>query len=350
MIHNQNNFLKDNKIDVVITWVDGEDPRHRAKRENFLTKKKEHKRKDIAGETRFNQVGEIYYCIASIIKYASWVNKIYIVTDEQNPYADEFVKRFFPDSTIPVEVVDHKVIFKGYEQYLPTFNSLTITSMLWRIPGLSEHFILFNDDIILQKEAKVEDFYIDGKSVLYGYWHRSWTTKISLALQTVGRRIVGKKPLLSFKRMMLNAANILQAPRIIRLRHSPHTFRKSVFQEFFEAHPEWLIHNIQYRFRNKTQYSSAELYYLLAISQDKAVLPLLRGKDAFISPSRYSNEETKKRLDEFASTPDIFCFCVNSLDQANPESIDIVTEWMGEVIGIDRVKMVEFLKEIKNKK
>lgn len=335
------------KIDVVITWVDGEDPHHREKRQSFLTKKKENKRKDIAGETRFNQVGEIYYCIASIIKYASWVNKIYIVTDEQNPHADEFVKKFFPESTIPIEIIDHKVIFKGYEQYLPTFNSITITSMLWRIPGLNEHFILFNDDIILQKEAKIADFYKNGKSVLYGYWHRSWTTKISLVLQTIGRKIVCKKPLLSFKRVMLNAANIINAPRIIRLRHSPHTFRKSVFQEFFEAHPEWLIHNIKHRFRNKTQYSAAELYYLLAISQDKAVLPLLRGKDAFISPSRYSNEELKKQLAEFANNPEIFCFCVNSLDQATPEAIDITTAWMGDVIGINRKKMVEFLSSLK---
>ena len=52
MIHNQNNFLKDNKIDVVITWVDGENTRQRAKRENLLTNTKEHKRKDIAQETR----------------------------------------------------------------------------------------------------------------------------------------------------------------------------------------------------------------------------------------------------------------------------------------------------------
>ena len=103
------------KIDVVITWVDGEDPHHREKRQSFLTKKKENKRKDIAGETRFNQVGEIYYCIASIIKYASWVNKIYIVTDEQNPHADEFVKKFFPESTIPIEIIDHKVIFSDFD-------------------------------------------------------------------------------------------------------------------------------------------------------------------------------------------------------------------------------------------
>ena len=345
MNSNKSNINKDTKIDVVITWVDGKDPHHQAKRENFLAKKKGYKRKDIAGATRYNQVGEIYYCIASIIKYASWVNKIYIVTDEQNPHADEFAKTFFPNSTIPIEIVDHKVIFRGYEQYLPTFNSLTITSMLWRIPELSEHFILFNDDVILQKEAKIENFYIDGKSVLYGFWIYSWVAKVSIVLQTIGRTLVGRKALLSFKRMMLNAAKILKEPRIIRILHTPHSFRRSVFQEFFEAHPEHLIHNIQYRFRNMAQYSSAELYYLLALSQDKAVLPLQKGKDACILPSIYSIDELKKRLDRFASNPDIFCFCANSLDQATPEAIDVVTKWMSDIIGIDHKKMKDFLNQ-----
>lgn len=337
---------KGTKIDVVITWVDGEDPRHRAKRENFLAQKQGYKRKDIAGATRYNQVGEIYYCIASILKYASWVNKIYIVTDEQNPYADEFAKTFFPDSTIPIEIVDHKVIFRGYEQYLPTFNSLTITSMLWRIPELSEHFILFNDDVILQKEAKVEDFYIDGKSVIYGYWINAWVAKMSIRLQTAARKLVGRKALLSFKRMMLNAAKQIGAPRIIRLLHTPHTFRKSVFQEYFETHPEVLIHNIQHRFRNMEQYSSAELHYLLAISQDKAILPLQKGKDACILPTKYKYEELKNLLNKFANNPDIICFCVNSLDQATPEIKDLVINWMGDVIGIERNKMQDFLKKI----
>ncbi len=345
-------YISDNsfkrKIDVVITWVDGEDPKHQAKRESFLTKKKENRYKDVAGATRYNQVGEIYYCVASILRFASWVNKIYIVTDAQDPHVDDFINKFFPDNKIPIELIDHKEIFKGYEEYLPTFNSLAITSMLWRIPGLSEQFLLFNDDVILKKEVKVEDFYVNEKSVLYGYWYNTLRTKYEIALQTIGRRLVGKKSLISFKKMMYNAAKITNSSRFIRLRHSPHTLRKSVFEKFYKENPNCLIDNIRYRFRNMKQYSSAELYYLLALKEDKVVLPLIKGRDIMVSPEKIHIEELKQTLDKVAENDDIIFFCVNSLDQSSSESIEVMTSWLGEILEINRDKMVEFLNSLNN--
>ena len=53
------------KIDAVITWEDGNDPRHRAKREQYGDKKSLN-RDDIAGSTRYTSIGEIMYCVASI--------------------------------------------------------------------------------------------------------------------------------------------------------------------------------------------------------------------------------------------------------------------------------------------
>ena len=128
------------KIDAVITWVDGDDPRHRAKREQYGNRRML-SQNDVAGNTRYASLGEIFYCVASLNRYAPWLNKIYIVTDEQNPMLDEWLANHFPEGTIPMEIVDHKVIFRGYEEFLPTFNSISIESMTWRIPGLSEHYI-----------------------------------------------------------------------------------------------------------------------------------------------------------------------------------------------------------------
>ncbi len=116
-------------IDAVITWVDGGDPLHKAKRLSYITNKQENKHIDVAGETRYRQVGEIYYCVASILRYAPWIRKIYIVTDNQNPHVDEFVSRNFPDNKTPIEIVDHKVIFRGYEQYLPTFRDFMMRAL-----------------------------------------------------------------------------------------------------------------------------------------------------------------------------------------------------------------------------
>ncbi len=331
------NNKKNLTIDAVITWVDGEDPIHQAKRAKFLTKKKENKFKDVAGATRYNQVGEIFYCIASILRFAPWINKIFIVTDDQDPKVNDFIRRHFPDNKIPIEIVDHKVIFEGYEEYLPTFNSLTITSMLWRIPHLSEHFILFNDDVILQKETTIEDFFIEGKSVLYGEnWIPTFMAEATIAFQTFIRKLSGRKALLSFKKFMLNAAYITKEKKFIRLRHTPHPFQRSIFQNFYEKKPEFLIYNIKHRFRNKEQYSAAELHHLLATKQKKVILPLRKGKDVIVSPFKYNLEGIKKELKRIKETPNYLYFCANSLDQSSPEIIKEVISWMNEIIGLTK--------------
>ena len=321
------------KIDAVITWVDGNDPMHQAKRAQFLTNKRENARKDVAGETRFNQVGEIYCCIASILRFAPWINKIYIVTDNQDPHVEDYIKIHFPDNKIPVEVVDHKVVFEGYEKHLPTFNSLAITSVLWRIPGINERFILFNDDVMLQRPVTPEDFYRDNKIVLYGRrWISVNETRITLVLQTLMRRLVGKKALLSFKKFMYNAARVTQSARFVRLDHTPHAFFKSVFSEFYAANPQCLEDNVRHRFRNKEQYSAAELHHLLAVKQGRADVTLRKKCGVTLSPYMYDIEGLKRELQKIADDAQCLYFCVNSLDQSSPEHIDIVNAWMRNVL------------------
>ncbi|MBQ2046985.1 MAG: Stealth CR1 domain-containing protein [Muribaculaceae bacterium] len=323
------------KIDAVITWVDGNDPVHQAKRAQFLTNKRENARKDVAGETRFNQVGEIYCCIASILRFAPWINKIYIVTDNQDPHVEDYIKIHFPDNKIPVEVVDHKVVFEGYEKHLPTFNSLAITSVLWRIPGINERFILFNDDVMLQRPVTPEDFYRDNKIVLYGRrWISVNETRITLVLQTLMRRLVGKKALLSFKKFMYNAARVTQSARFVRLDHTPHAFFKSVFSEFYAANPQCLEDNVRHRFRNKEQYSAAELHHLLAVKQGRADVALRKKCGVTLSPYMYDIEGLKRELQKIADDAQCLYFCVNSLDQSSPEHIDIVNAWMRNVLSL----------------
>lgn len=323
------------KIDAVITWVDGNDPMHQAKRAQFLTNKRENARKDVAGETRFNQVGEIYCCIASILRFAPWINKIYIVTDNQDPHVEDYIKIHFPDNKIPVEVVDHKVVFEGYEKHLPTFNSLAITSVLWRIPGINERFILFNDDVMLQRPVTPEDFYRDNKIVLYGRrWISVNETRITLVLQTLMRCLVGKKALLSFKKFMYNAARVTQSARFVRLDHTPHAFFKSVFSEFYAANPQCLEDNVRHRFRNKEQYSAAELHHLLAVKQGRADVALRKKCGVTLSPYMYDIEGLKRELQKIADDAQCLYFCVNSLDQSSPEHIDIVNAWMRNVLSL----------------
>lgn len=59
-----------------------------------------------------------------------------------------------------VHVVLHEDIIP--EQLLPTFNSTTIEMYLHEIPGLAEHFIYSNDDMLAIDSLGVEDFFKDG--------------------------------------------------------------------------------------------------------------------------------------------------------------------------------------------
>ena len=147
ILADMNNF----PIDAVITWVDGNDPVHKAKRKSYISCAEEDKSDDIGGETRFMSSGEIVCCVGSILRYAPFVRRIFIVTDSQRPRLKNFIASNFPSPQTTVEIVDHREIFRGYEDFLPTFNSLSIETMLYRIPGLSEHYVYFNDDVFISR-------------------------------------------------------------------------------------------------------------------------------------------------------------------------------------------------------
>lgn len=317
------------KIDAVITWVDGEDPRHKAKREQYGSKRSL-SRDDVAGSTRFTSLGEIFYCVASLNRFASWLNKIYIVTDEQDPQLDDFITKHFPDGSIPVEIVDHKVIFKGYEHYLPTFNSISIESMTWRIPGLSEHYIEFNDDLILAAPTTPEDFFTaDGKVVCYGKKYSSFYTTVAHLLR---RHRDGSRQV-SFRHTMMNAAKLLGIRRqFIKIYHTPKALKRSVYAKYFESHEHNLTRNIRHRFRDPSQYNVEELQYLLLRREHNLVL---RPADnlLYLKPKK-DNEYIAKKLAEFDAKPKHIFGCFNSIDQMTEESRRMTIDWIMRRIGL----------------
>jgi hypothetical protein len=87
---------------------------------------------------------EIRFCLRSIHNLAPWIRAIWPVTDNQVSAAIDR-RRAERDN---IRIVDHREIFRGNEQLLPTFNSLAIETMLWLIDGLADCFLYFNDDMM----------------------------------------------------------------------------------------------------------------------------------------------------------------------------------------------------------
>ena len=141
------------QIDIVIAWVDGNDLELKKKRHKYLTGEDA---SDAVSDTRFASNNEIYYNIASILKYVPFCRNIFVVTDNQRPeFIDEFTAQGLCTAD-KIRVVDHREIFRGYEQHLPTFNTRSIESMLWNIEGLSDYFIYLNDDFFFNSTAQPE--------------------------------------------------------------------------------------------------------------------------------------------------------------------------------------------------
>ncbi|WP_296603391.1 stealth family protein, partial [Nocardioides sp.] len=140
-------------VDVVYTWVDGEDPDWNARRAARLTETGVDLDRTSSGQARFRNHDELRYSLRSVHLFAPWVRRIHLVTAGQAPA--------WLDTRHPgVRLVDHAEILPA--EALPTFNSQAIETGLHRVPDLAEHFVYLNDDVLLGRPRRPEDFFSPG--------------------------------------------------------------------------------------------------------------------------------------------------------------------------------------------
>ncbi|MDO5571893.1 MAG: hypothetical protein Q4F97_10605 [Bacteroidales bacterium] len=320
-------------IDVVVTWVDGKEIEYKNKLSKYI---KEHfgtdiPGEDIAGNTRYDSMNEIYFCISSILKFAPFIRKIFIVTDNQNPNLDSFIENNFPQRDTEISIIDHSVVFKDYEDFLPIFNSLSIETLLWRIPDLSENFIYFNDDFCLVRDVKPTDWFRDDKPVVYGSHLNTYLVHL---LRMIKPRRNGKKPF-GFKDSMLNAIKILGYKRnFLAIEHTPLPLKRSVFEEFFKDNPELIELNLKHKFRNHEQFNPQCLFYNILLRKKLCVIESDKNHFLCIKPVGRSKNYTKRKIDLFKRTDKIKFFCVNSLDQASQNDKQLISNWLTKTINI----------------
>lgn len=141
-------------IDLVYLWVDGNDLDWVAKRDKYLVNN------DCSEEAinlcRFSDNEELKYSLRSVELNASWINKIYIVTDKQVP-------TWLNTSHPKIRIVDHEEIVP--KEKLPLFNSCAIESRIPYIEGLSENFLYANDDTYFWKPVSEDFFYKNEKPI-----------------------------------------------------------------------------------------------------------------------------------------------------------------------------------------
>lgn len=135
-------------IDFVVTWLDSTDEEWQ--RQYAYYKEQCTGRQEAA---RFRNMDIFQYWFRAIEQYAPWVHKVFLVTNGTFP---KWINKEHPKLVL----VKHSDYIP--EEFLPTFNSHTIELFIYKIPGLSEQFVYFNDDCFLNAPVLPETFFRDG--------------------------------------------------------------------------------------------------------------------------------------------------------------------------------------------
>lgn len=319
-------------IDAVVTWVDGADEIHRDRRLKALSSRDGRAITTLPSGTssgRFADNNEIQYCLLGIRRFLPWIRTIYLVTDQQRPaFLDSSLEK-----RLGVTIVDHSDIFQGYEFALPNFNSQSIGSLLFRIPGISKRYIYFNDDVIPIRSTSIESFFIDNRVVLRGRWEKQaffahhGTAASGLILKFLS--LVSKKERSAHLFPQMRSARMAGfCKTYFRSFHAPHAIYTDVLSSFFEKNERLLKDNIRHRFRDLNQFVAHPLAHHLAIREDRHVIQ--DGKDCVVVT--FSDTDQAREKLELLESRDVLFVCLQGLESADSKTRDAVTSLLKDLI------------------
>ncbi len=310
-------------IDAVITWVDGNAPRHRAQRRAFMAQTPAPLLENAVNPHRWNGSDEILYCLRSIENHASWVRTIWIVVDEGAPDLSGLSAAL----RSKVRMAYHRDIFAGFTDALPTFNSLAIESLLWRIDGLAERFLYFNDDVFVTAPLAPQDMFHGRSPVLRGRWTDQ--SRLPAIRDALG------DPALFNHFMQINAAQLagFDASRLFFAAHVVHPMLRSRMQALFQDHPDAFANNAAHRFRDLSQFLPQGLHNHACLRDDAAVIQTARDHIHIASGRGLGRPPAETlALLEKAATAEIRFLCINDLPQLEV-LIPNTRNWIEHAIG-----------------
>ncbi len=253
--------MEQDRIDFVISWVDGSDPAWREEKNKYCVSSDED-----AKEERYRDWDNLRYWFRGVEQFAPWVGTIHFLTWGHLP-------EWLDTSNPKLHIVRHEDYIP--KEYLPTFNSHTIEWNMHRISDLSEQFVYFNDDMFLIAPTKPEDFFADRKPCDMLAFQpvvanpKSPTTShiylnniLLLSKYFDKRENVRQQPGNYFKigyPLIHFGYNILELvfPRYTGFYtvHNPSPFLKTIYEELWEKEGELLDATCRHHFRNEADVS-----------------------------------------------------------------------------------------------
>lgn len=310
-------------IDFVITWVDMNDPKWQNKFSQYSSNK--NNSKNGVSKARFRDNGFLKYWFRGIDKFAPWVRKIHFVTEGQKP-------EWLDANNPKINLVNHADFIPG--QFLPTYNSVVIERYMYRIPGLAEHFVYFNDDFYIINHVAQERFFRNGLPcdiAVFDYnpsWSQ-WYVRIKNNIRIINRHFdkkevmardhdkwfdksYGSKLRWNYLLKFYNKFITIRTP------HNAQPYLKSTFEEVWAAEAEELTKTSANRFRALTDYTP-ELFRLWQICKGNFV-PYNTYKDTKMFPLMIRAKQAVKAIRNQSYT----LICLN--DNVHIRNYDVVMQ------------------------
>lgn len=303
---------KQTEIDLVYLWVDGNDPAWQAKRNAFTGITDENLPINCKG--RYANNDELKYSLRSVEMYAPWIRRIFIVTDNQVP---EWL-----DTTNPkIKIIDHTEILPA--ESLPCFNSSLIEKYLYKIPGLAEHFLFANDDMLINQEVTSTTFFSQK-----GFPIVRLKRKPLRKARWFWREQICRNPLRNYSKKIHHSSLLVEKRHGIYITGMPHhnidAYRRSYYQRLVEEdlRDEYSA-NDKSHIRNNNDIHRSVISYM-SLAEKCGILRYVNREESMLV--RIHKEKDYKELQK--NNP--LLFCMNDSEYAT---------------DVDRQRAAAFLKE-----
>lgn len=245
-------------IDFVILWVDGNDPQWQTKKAQYQSNTEE-----LNGNERYRDYGTLKYWFRMVETNAPWVNKIHFVTDHQVP-------EWLNTEHSKLHIVNHETFMP--KDAVPTFNSNAIQMYIHEIDGLAEHFVLFDDDMFINRPIKPTHFFdkkgqpkdIFGSNVINPVddFAHLFVNNLRLINQVYNKHQVIKQHFFKFinwRYGTMNLVNLYLLPFSTFTRfydsHIPYAYLKSHYRHVLEMNKSYQDQTGHHKFRDTTDIS-----------------------------------------------------------------------------------------------
>jgi hypothetical protein len=304
-VENQNEDMSYNeniKIDIVYTWVDGNDPKWKQKKEKATAGLAKQNYED----ARYENMNELKYSLRSVFKYANWVNNIYIVVDDiQKP---SFVNLEDPK----IHIIKHSDIVDS--RYLPLFNSVPIEACIHHIPGLSENFLYLNDDVFFGNYVSKKDIF----NICYHEKHELFTSA------EIDER--EDEWICNLKHGYQLIKDVYYNAELIVPTHDPHFCKRSLMYEIENTWPDIYRNTLKQKVRKTNtdvkcnSICLPKMQYILGICKGVYTSILAQPKDhAYFE--MFNQKEIGKFRDIGIIKPKFFCVNNNNSYSADLDNI-----------------------------